>query len=319
MTQHPVLDRTKKLRAAVTRFELDCLDSTWLGYRTPHRFICSKGHSIFKTPTAVAALKKIGCRECERERSAELVRARARTAGVTWLDECWRGENSFYQFCCQQGHIWQRRGLDAKMRGECPECVARVRGRRVWLPLGLTCMQRMVASRGGECLTQDCRTRFQRYSFCCAQGHMFEATGEVVCRGTWCPQCKYDRTSHRGMARLQALCASRGGVCLTDTFTRSDARYRFRCRAEHEWEVGAASIYAGSWCRRCTANRMTKALPAAHIYASEHGGQCLSTVYAGEVRELQWVCRHGHVWHAAMTRIRKGDWCPECVELNLSE
>jgi hypothetical protein len=318
VTHHPVLDRTKKLRAAVNRLQLDCLDSAWMGGSTPHRFVCPKGHSVFKTPAAIAALKR-GCHECELDRNAELLRASARRAGVTWLDQRWLGGRSPYQFRCERGHTWWRIGATAKRCCACPACVARTLGRRVWLPQGLKRMQRMVASHGGACLTQACRARCQRYSFRCAQGHTFEAIGGAVCRGEWCPQCKRDRLSHEGMARLQAVCASRGGVCLTNTFTRTDARYRFRCRFEHEWEAVAVSILAGGWCRRCMVVRKTMALPAAHIYASEHGGQCLSTVYAGEVRELQWVCRRGHVWHAAMTRIRKGDWCPECVELDLPD
>lgn len=48
--------------------------------------------------------------------------------------------------------------------------------------------------------------------------------------------------------------------------------------------------------------------------AAEHGGECLSTEYAGHKTALDWQCAKHHVWRTTPHVILHGSWCPECAK-----
>jgi hypothetical protein len=51
-----------------------------------------------------------------------------------------------------------------------------------------------------------------------------------------------------------------------------------------------------------------------HALAARHGGQCLSTEYAGPTGKLRWRCSKGHEWITSPARVRNGFWCAICAK-----
>lgn len=63
-----------------------------------------------------------------------------------------------------------------------------------------------------------------------------------------CPTCKPYQLSVKDMRQLAK---EHGGKFLSESYTNSREKYRWRCAEGHEWQTTAASILQGSWCRIC--------------------------------------------------------------------
>ena len=50
--------------------------------------------------------------------------------------------------------------------------------------------------------------------------------------------------------------------------------------------------------------------------AKEKGGKCVSQVYLGARENLFWECAKGHRWEATPDNVKRGTWCPDCVNEN---
>ncbi len=46
--------------------------------------------------------------------------------------------------------------------------------------------------------------------------------------------------------------------------------------------------------------------------AAKRGGKCLSTYYINTDTNLEWQCEYKHVWKAAPSDIKQGNWCAKC-------
>jgi hypothetical protein len=315
MTKHPVLDRSEKLRAAATRWKLDCLDTQWAGVNGQYRFVCSKGH-LSISAAALLVLRRKGCRDCELDDTTDQLRTVAHAANVTWLEPRWLGSHQVHSFRCQQGHTWERTGAGALASCRCPHCDYKKPHPRGWNPHGWARLKQRVAELGGECLTLECGTPQQAYSFRCAAGHTFRTGGYAVVQGSWCTLCAREKRTRKTWLRLQDACTSRGGICLSPTYQGFNAKHFIRCAAGHEWEALCANILRGSWCIRCHLARPTTSLEDAQTLARGFGGRCLSSTFVKATQPLQWACEAGHCWSASLNRVYRGHWCAECNKLS---
>lgn len=57
-------------------------------------------------------------------------------------------------------------------------------------------------------------------------------------------------------------------------------------------------------------------IEALQQFAISKGGRLLSTAYINCKEKAEWGCREGHRWPAAWDNIKRGRWCPHCVNLN---
>ncbi|MCX8512910.1 MAG: hypothetical protein ORN83_14265, partial [Chthoniobacteraceae bacterium] len=82
----------------------------------------------------------------------------------------------------------------------------------------------------------------------CKEGHQWEATGNNIQRGKWCPRC---RGFYRTIEEMQATAQDRGGQCISAQFLGMHKPLRWKCAENHEWEAVPSSIFQGSWCPHC--------------------------------------------------------------------
>ncbi|WKB50893.1 hypothetical protein [Eleftheria terrae] len=317
---HPILSRSERLRSRVASLRWRCLDDTWSGWHTRHRFLCGRGHELNVYPSVLLRGKGF-CEQCRCEGMLQDLHEAANRDGVTCLESQWKGVESAHRFRCACGHEWLRAPkhmLSTAGRGACPRCTAEKTKSQRRLVDGLQRLQTIAAGLGGQCLSDAYLGGLHRYRFKCARDHQWDAIGAEVLRGSWCGTCADEHKRHAyllsdGLERLHAAAADKGGCCESDAYLGKRHRYRFRCGNGHRWEAVGGNVLNGSWCLECTKDSKRLSIEAAHEAARARGGECLSSTYINAATKLSWVCDRGHLWHAPLSRIRRGHWCRECA------
>ena len=117
-----------------------------------------------------------------------------------------------------------------------------------------------------------------------------------------------------GLMRIQQAAMERGGVCLSDTYAGTAARYRFRCAQGHEWSAFGSGVLNGGWCDICAAERLRLAdgLEKLRRQAIKQGGECLSDIYDGIMQLYRFRCADRHEWETHGWRVLRGIWCQQC-------
>lgn len=171
-------------------------------------------------------------------------------------------------------------------------------------------LQKVAKRRGGKCLSVAYFHIHSKYKWRCSKGHEWDATGNSVLRGTWCPVCA--GRLENPLAALQAAARAKGGECLSEAYRGTEHKYKWRCARGHEWEARGSHVVHTSWCPICAGHRIEGPLETLHSMAKEKGGECLTDVYLGIRHRYKWRCSKGHEWVTSGTHIRSGTWCPHC-------
>eukprot|EP00927_Polykrikos_kofoidii_P031362 TRINITY_DN26989_c0_g1_i1.p1 TRINITY_DN26989_c0_g1~~TRINITY_DN26989_c0_g1_i1.p1 ORF type:complete len:443 (+),score=16.13 TRINITY_DN26989_c0_g1_i1:258-1586(+) len=287
-----------------------CLSHVYVGIKKPLRWQCANGHS-WEAPLANIRYKGAWCPRCV-DRStrqstglADAV-ALADKRGGLCLSHSYVTSRTHLLWRCAKGHRWNACLASVKhMKSWCPHCSCKSR-------LSLDVASSVAAKRGGSCLSKHYVANNTSLVWRCAQGHQWNATlNSVKDQGTWCPHCA-------GVAPLtlndaSELAHSRGGMCLSRSYTNSGTHLRWRCAVGHEWLATLTSIRNNqTWCPRC-ASCAPLNLGIAHAIAESNGGVCLSEEYVNTRTKLLWRCREGHKWSARLDNVKYGKtWCPEC-------
>ena len=118
------------------------------------------------------------------------------------------------------------------------------------------------------------------------------------------------------MEKIRAIASERGGVCLSENYTRALDKMRFRCSLGHLWEAAASKIKSGQWCPSCCGRNRN--IEYMRRFAESIGGLCLSEKYFRCNVKLRWRCKDGHEWDSAPQSMLKhnGSWCPICGRTN---
>ena len=112
---------------------------------------------------------------------------------------------------------------------------------------------------------------------------------------------------------MVAIAASRGGCCLSQTYTSARLPLLWRCAQGHEWSATPANIRNhGSWCPTC-AGLKPHVIEEMHEHARRMNGACLSVEYKGSSRKLLWRCACAYEWKAIPKTVLGGTWCPKCA------
>jgi hypothetical protein len=247
---------------------------------------------------------------------SDQLRQRADRFGLECAMQEWRGWDEPYTFrCASAGHEFPltARQLSTKTIA-CTAC----RGLE-----SLARLRQRTEREGVRCLSTEWTGEAGPYLFECQQGHQWQrSAGPSIPR---CPHCGFQagalaRRDPNGLARLRQAAEARGGACLSEAYTTSAARYRFRCAEGHEWETRGRMILDGAWCRSCaSAQRRLEHQPPdqglARLQAAAHakGGACLDTVYRGLNEKHRFRCVHGHEWLTLGAVVLHGGWCRRCA------
>lgn len=256
----------------------------------------------------------------------QLLRATAQQAGLTCIDDAWKGQSASYTFACGRGHVAVRKAkqfLSAAGDSSTTASIAKLKCRTCAREDDAVAFAEIVAKRSGVSLEPGFLGREAYHRLRCAQGHEWRTKGSATLKGAWCVTCapkQAGRTrSHAdGLARLQAAAERQGGRCLSTPYTIMDTRYEFVCAAGHTWQALGAAVLRGQWCARCkTATRSAgqkrpDGLRMLQEIAISRGGVCLASEYRGLAHDHRFRCARGHEWDAKATETLRGVWCRAC-------
>lgn len=110
-------------------------------------------------------------------------------------------------------------------------------------------MKRIAKERGGKCLSERYVNSQSKLIWRCSEGHEWETKPGHILNGSWCPYCA--GTAPLTLDEMKEIAKSHGGECLSEEYTNSHTKLKWRCSEGHEWEAIPSSIKKGTWCSRC--------------------------------------------------------------------
>lgn len=143
---------------------------------------------------------------------------------------------------CNVGHQWTANAWRIYNDNWCGACSNVIRK-------DLSHLRALALSKGGTCLSTEYTNNKAKYRWRCASGHEWEASGNMVQKGTWCPICAgglpHDLDWLQEVARLS------GGRCLSVVYEGVAHKYEWQCGKGHRWLATAHDVSQGSWCPGC--------------------------------------------------------------------
>lgn len=118
------------------------------------------------------------------------------------------------------------------------------------------------------------------------------------------------------IGEIAAIVSQMGGTLLSKDYIRTKTKMKIVCHSGHEFRMAPAQLRLGHWCFECSKRKMgayhKSRIADIHLLAKKMGGSCLSKEYESHKQKLEWQCAQGHSWKAHLTKIKAGNWCPEC-------
>ncbi|WP_394557878.1 zinc-ribbon domain-containing protein [Priestia aryabhattai] len=174
----------------------------------------------------------------------------------------------------------------------------------------------------GKCLSEIYINHSVPLEWECKEGHRWqrslkltkktlrESNGEV-----WCSKCYFQKTDKQrkveSLEEMHKLAESRGGKCLSKTYTNANEHLEWECKEGHRWYAKPGMVKFSSWCRTCAGSEK-HTIEEMHQFAESKGWKCISTEYKGNKEVLQWRCDKEHRWLASPNNILRGSNCPRC-------
>jgi hypothetical protein len=208
---------------------------------------------------------------------------------------------------CEKKHTWYATPQSITQSSWCPYCHGYYRT--------IEEMREFAKSKDGLCLSKKFTGMNRKLKWQCAKGHRWNALASSVFNyGTWCPVCL---GRHTNIQDVRRLATSRGGLCLSSHFSRSDTKYLWKCKEGHLWSAKYNNVQQGQWCPTCAGKarglkQLGYTIKDMRALAQKNCGFCESDTYLGAQRNLKWRCSEGHVWLSTPTTVRRGGWCKTC-------
>lgn len=232
----------------------ECLAHEYLGNKDDKlRWCCSRGHEWEAT---LGKVRNDGswcpiCARLNQSLTPEDMRELARAKGGECLSDSYQGQDVKLRWRCAMGHEWNAAPGHIRNQGcWCPKCAGRAR-------LTIDEMQALAESKEGECLSESVVNARMKLRWRCANGHEFLAPPNDVKSGHWCRKCAMLLQAERQRTpfnEIQQLARSRGGECLSGSYSDNASLLRWRCARGHEWEASLRNVkHNNSWCPICGA------------------------------------------------------------------
>lgn len=271
------------------------------------RFQCEHQHVWIASARKIAAGSWcVACAKSERtwNRLQAIVSERKGTL-LTPRSE-FRGFATQIGLQCERGHSWQVT-TDSVLKGQwCRRC--HVEERRT--PLNE--LRMYARSRGGELVSDRHPDKGSKYTWRCAEGHLWEADSKIATRAfQWCRKCSFEKQKYT-MEEMRALADKHGGQCLSNTYLGVSNKLRWRCKEGHQWENTPALTMEGYWCKLCESPRVYS-LERLQALVGKKGGKVLSEEYVDSYTKMEFRCAEGHTWYTNPNAIVAGHWCHTCT------
>ena len=235
--------------------------------------------------------------------------------GGTCLSNQYVNSKTKLTFRCSEGHEWNAISSNIVKGHWCRICGNINQGKKK--SLSIEDMKALAISKGGKCLSTEYKNNLTKLTWQCEKGHIWEALGGTIRnQGSWCPKC-FGKDKDVNLNTLQEIDISKGGLCLSNKYTKAHTKMEFQCNAGHTWFASATSIKSGTWCQKCHNLEVGSqedgiTLDFLHSVAVRKGGRLISKQYINSGEPIEWECANGHRWFAKYDHIKNDSWCPIC-------
>jgi hypothetical protein len=131
-------------------------------------------------------------------------------------------------------------------------------------------IQRNAARFGGRCLSETYVDSLSLMEWECAAGHRWRAVAHAVRQGHWCKRCADQRLRLPATA-VHEVAHERGGKCLAEGYTNSQAKIEWQCGRGHRWRSSFNSVKQGAWCPQCKAGERAESRAQARATRQANG------------------------------------------------
>jgi hypothetical protein len=229
-----------------------CLSAEYVNVETPLSWECQASHVWTATPHSIR--HGSWCPQCARNQRLKLeeMQALARERGGRCLSEKYVNNHSALLWECKQGHKWKAQPSNVKPRKHKAGtwCLACFNLRRQFRTKGsIEKMQAVARKRAGTCLSKEYVNSKTKLLWQCEKSHQWRATPGSVVTGSWCPTCA--RNQRLKLQDFRLLAASKGGKCLSQSYTNKSTVLRWQCARRHRWYARPGAVKRGTWCPQC--------------------------------------------------------------------
>ena len=144
----------------------------------------------------------------------------------------------------------------------------------------------------------------------CENDHIWNPTPDALKQGKWCRICAGN--APLTLKQLQETAKKHNGLCLSDNPARAIDVIQWKCvNKDHPpFPARVRNVRnRNSWCPKCAGNE-EKTIEDIRKIARQMKGKCLSRIYLGANKELEWQCEFGHAFHRTPNHvINEGRWC----------
>jgi hypothetical protein len=233
----------------------------------------------------------------------------AEKKGGRCLSSNYLGATHKMKWQCQRDHVWEATPANIRRGTWCPVCAGIVRS-------SISALQEFARQHGLRCVSQRYCGANHRYKWRCRRGHTWTEYAASIKAGVTCPVCRETAFEQHRLAFYRSAARAKGGKCLSDRYSDSFTKLKWKCKYGHRWSAEPTSVQQGHWCPTCAiatrANSKGLSMPAMRRMAASRSGRCLSRTYLGAKASLKWICRHKHTFFEKPFRVRAGIWCPVC-------
>ena len=285
-----------------------CLSTEYINCFSKLLWECSEGHQWEAIPSGIK--RGAWCPVCRyrNKKSIDDLNELAKEQGGRCLSEKYKGMKAKYKWQCAKEHVWETTAVIIRDGHWCPRCSRKAVGKKSRLTIEL--MHRMAKEKGGRCLSNKYKTCHIYLKWECSKGHKWDATGNQIRQGYWCPYCA--GKARKTIEEMQEIAKEHGGECLSKNYTNANTSLKWKCKNGHIFSLKPGTVLAGRWCRKC----WVKNINDAEALAEKRGFKCLSKDCHGFKSKLLWECKFGHQWETTYTSIYNGSNCPECRRLD---
>ena len=179
----------------------ECISSDYCNVKQKLMWRCQKGH-VWQAPGHRVRLGS-WCPECVHDRlrlGIDKMRELAHLHGGECLSSEYLHVHAYLQWRCAKGHEWYATPMNIQRGRWCREC-AKQQQREQRLQL----LKDTAKARGGACLSDEYKLNTVKLLWQCRLGHTWNATPEMILKGSWCPECYWLSLCLRDEAREKYL------------------------------------------------------------------------------------------------------------------
>ena len=303
----------KKFQEIAKKNGGECLSKEYRSVKHLLSFKCKKKHIWTASPRRIE--KGGWCLYCEGKRiHSDQIFKILRIKQGKCLSKIKNITNkSLLKFKCKNNHKWNTRVSNIIYnKSWCPDC-EKIKYRENKFKEISSILKKINAT----CISKEYLGIEKRFIVKCARNHQWVTTPRTIINGKSCPQCEIETLIINRLNKMVNI--NKGKYFYREKKLNYSTILNVTCKLNHKWRVPVKNLIAGSWCPKCARNLRKPTLKYLDSLAKIKGGHLISKTYINATHKLKWKCKKGHIWLAIPSLIKRGAWCPECLEVSLED